>query len=83
MSYIEAAQKVLALYQHPLTTREIVEEALRLGLIDPRGITPHVTMAARLYEEVRKHPEGPIVRAHEPGGTRARRGSVRWALREP
>jgi hypothetical protein len=79
--YLGAALAVLAAADRPLTAHEILTEALRRGLLHPRGRTPEATLTARLYTYVRDHPAGPLWRVYEPGRTRARRGSVRWALR--
>lgn len=82
MTYREAVLHVLRSARHPLTTREITDQALEKGLINPRGKTPHQTMQARLYTWVRTDPE--LVKLESPGrGGRAKRGSVRWALRKP
>jgi hypothetical protein len=80
-SYLNAALRILADQRSPLTAREIAAEAIRRGLLRPAGQTPEASMSARLYIYVRDHPDGPLVRVHEPGPARARRGSVRWALR--
>ncbi len=82
-NYLAAALSVLASTGSPMTAREITEEALRRGLIQSVGKTPKATMSARLYVEVRDNPHGGLVRLAEPGPTpaRARRGSVRWAIR--
>jgi hypothetical protein len=45
------------------------------------GKTPAASLTARLYLYVRDHPDGLVVRVAEPGKARARRGSVRWAVR--
>jgi hypothetical protein len=77
-----AAILVLRRHRRPLTSREITQDALALGLIKTKGRTPQATMAARLYVGVRDHPEGPLVKLSDPGTNRARRGSVKWALRD-
>lgn len=83
MSFVEAAEAVLRMCGRPMTAREITEEAVKHGLLESSGRTPHVTMNARLYT-VSKSPEAPIARLSEPGrrgtGTAAP-GTVRWALR--
>ena len=66
-----------------MTAREIIDEAVRRGLLRPAGKTPEATLTAQLYLHVRDAPAPRLTRLHEPGPTRARRGSVRWALREP
>ncbi|MBA2450192.1 MAG: winged helix-turn-helix domain-containing protein [Chloroflexi bacterium] len=81
-SYLDAAVAVLEAIGRPLTAREITDEALRRGLIRPAGKTPEATMTARLYVHARDDPTPRVVRLAEPGPTRARRNSVRWALAE-
>jgi hypothetical protein len=80
-SFLAAAQAVLQASGRPMTSQEITEEALGRSLIETAGKTPQKTMDAQLYTHA-KRPEAPIVRVYEPGEQRARRGSVRWALRE-
>ena len=79
MTYYEAAIQVLRSARDPLTTREITDRAIEIGLITPTGKTPHATMAAELYLRVRNDPE--LVKIEDPGPYRAKQGSVRWALR--
>jgi hypothetical protein len=81
-TYLGAALAILAKVGHPMTTREITEEALREGLIMPRGKTPLQSMASRLYTEISRNPNTCLIRLAEEGPTRARRGSVRWAVRD-
>lgn len=80
-NYLHAAETVLAEAREPMTADALTAEAIRRGLIQPHGKTPIATMSARLYVEVRENPEARTVRVDDPGPTRARRGSVRWALR--
>jgi hypothetical protein len=82
MSYLEAALTVLERAGRPLTTREVTEEALRQDLLASVGKTPKATMSAELYLLLRSDPHGRLVRLAEPGPTRARRGGVRWTLRD-
>jgi hypothetical protein len=79
MTYYEAALQVLRSARHPLTTREITDQAIKRGLITTHGKTPHVTMGSKLYVNVRRDPV--LVKLQAPGNTRAKRGSVRWTLR--
>ena len=81
-TYLDVALHVLATADRPLTTREILTEALEFGLLRPVGKTPAATLSAALYGYTRDHPDGPLVRLQTPGPARARRGSVRWAFRE-
>jgi len=78
--YIDSARAVLHRTRRALTAREIVEAALSAGLLHPGGKTPEATMSAALYTHIREVPGSEIVRVHEPGVSRARRGSVRWTL---
>jgi hypothetical protein len=79
-SYLDAAVSVLQSAGRPMTAREITAEAIRRGLIQPAGKTPQATLTAQLYVHVRDAASPRVVRLHEAGPTRARRGSVRWAL---
>lgn len=81
-SYLSAAVQVLRDAAKPLTAAEITDEALRRGLISPAGKTPRSTMSAQLYVAVRDNPDVPVQRLFEPGTGRARRDSVRWAVRD-
>jgi HB1/ASXL restriction endonuclease-like protein with HTH domain len=81
MTYVQAALEVLRSSPRPLSTEEITKQALEQGFIDPeRGKTPHKSMAAALYKVFNS--EGSIVKIGTPGKERARRGSVRWTVRE-
>jgi hypothetical protein len=82
-TYLEAALEVLGDAKHPLSTREILEEALRRGLIRPAGKTPEATLSAELYRHIHQEGSRRLRRVFEPGGNRARRGSVKWALNTP
>ena len=79
MTYYDAALQVLRSAQHPLGTRQITDRALEMGLITPRGKTPHATMDAVLCRKLGKDPE--LVKLETTGDRRAERGSVRWTLR--
>jgi HB1, ASXL, restriction endonuclease HTH domain len=79
MTYYEAALQVLRSAGHPMSTREITDQAIAEGLISPRGKTPYATMAARLYLRFRNDSE--LVKLATPGNGRAKRDSVRWTLR--
>lgn len=79
MTYYQAALQVLKTAGGPLTTREITTLAIERGLISPKGKTPNATMSAQLYLEVTKDRQ--LVKIDTPGNGRAKRGSVRWALR--
>jgi hypothetical protein len=76
MTYYEAALRVLKFVGHPLTAREITDQAIEAGLIAPAGKTPYATMSAALYMRVRSDLE--LLKMEDPGNRRAKRGSVRW-----
>ena len=80
-SYLDAAVSVLESCKRPMNVREIVAEAIRRGILRPAGKTPEATMSAALYMSVNKDSRARVVRLHEPGPKRARRGTVRWTLR--
>jgi hypothetical protein len=80
--YLNSARAVLQAARRPMTTQEITAEATRLGLLRPAGKTPEATMSAALYIHTRDVPTAAIVRLHDAGPTRARRGSARWVWRE-
>ncbi len=80
MTYYKAAIEVLRSASHPLTTREITERAIEAGLITPRGKTPNATMAAALYTHGAH--DADLAKLEAPGNGRAKRGSVRWTLRD-
>jgi hypothetical protein len=79
MRYYEAAIEVLKAAKRPLTVREITDQAIKRGLIRPKGKTPAATMSAVLYVRLRNHPD--LVKLEDQGNKRAVRGSVRWTLR--
>jgi hypothetical protein len=79
MTYYDAALEVLKSVRRPLTAREITDEAIVRGLITPVGKTPLATMKAELYHRVRSDPD--LVKIQDLADGRAKRNSVRWALR--
>lgn len=81
MTYLESAAAVLAAGR-VMTAQEITHEAMDRGLVRPTTKTPVATMSAALYVDVLRNPATRFVRLHEPGENRAKRSSVRWALRE-
>ena len=62
-----------------MTTRELIDAALRRGLIRTTSKTPEKTMKAQLYTQAKKA-GAPIVRVSESSAQRAPRGSLWWAL---
>ncbi len=91
MTYFEAAVTILQECNRPMTAREIMNEVIRRGLLTPSGKTPLYTLSSALYTSMQANPDGPLVRLSDQGpfpryrsnkeGARARRGSVRWALK--
>lgn len=80
MTYFEAALQILRSAQKPLTTREITERALERGLIVSHGKTPIATMGAVLYG--RLGTDNQLVKTEDRGPARAKRGTVRWTIRD-
>jgi hypothetical protein len=63
-----------------MTAEEITAEALQRGLLTPTGKIPVKSMEAVLYghADYARYPE----RVCETSGQRAKRGTVRWRMRE-
>ncbi len=80
MTFYEAALQILKSSRQPLTSQEITRRALELALVTSRGKTPAATMAAVLYRQLSSDPQ--LVKIEDHGPTRAKRGTVRWTLRE-
>ena len=80
MTYIEAAFTVLRSARRPLSTAEVFAAAIEAGLIVPTGKTPRETMSAALYVRAKSDPL--LVKLETPSRGRAKRGSVRWTLRD-
>jgi hypothetical protein len=81
MTFYEAALQILKSSREPLASEEITERALARGLIVSRGKTPVATMDAELYRHLGTDPE--LVKTEDRGPARAKRGTVRWTIREP
>ncbi len=81
ITYVQAALRVLEESKRPMTGREILDEASVKCLIVPGGKTPAATLISKLYTLMKSDSSSPIVKLSEPGNRRARRGSVRWALK--
>ena len=75
-SFLDGALKVMS-RRRPMTAAEILDKALRRGLITTQGRTPLRTLEGALYTE-EKQPDSRVKRVFEPGRTRARRNTVRW-----
>jgi hypothetical protein len=80
MTYYEAALQILRFARHPLTTREITDQALERGLITASSKTPVKSMEATLYTRARNDPK--LIKIEDPGNGQAKKGSVHWALRQ-
>ena len=80
MTYYEAAIQVLRSAGRPLSAQEITNEAVERGLLPPGRKTPDASMRAMLYTSI-AHKDSKLIKFEEPGGTRAKRGSVCWTLR--
>ena len=62
MTFTEAAQEVLRLAGKPLHFKDITQMAIEKNLLSHVGKTPDVTMGARLSLQLKKDPDGPLVR---------------------
>jgi hypothetical protein len=80
-SFLDAAATILKRARDPLTHQEITDRALASALLHSVGKTPERTMSAALYMDVLHNPKSRFRRIAEAGPTRARRNSVKWALR--
>jgi hypothetical protein len=78
MTYYQAAMAVLGSSKKPLSTRELLDRVIELGLVESTGQTPEATLSAALYRHAMKDPV--LRRVFVPGSMRAKRGSVRWTL---
>jgi hypothetical protein len=54
MNFEEAAYQILKKIKKPLSAREITDIALRAKMIISDGKTPHATMGARIYTDIKK-----------------------------
>jgi hypothetical protein len=66
MTFTEAAAEVLRLAGKPLHFKDITQAAIEKNLLSHVGKTPDVTMGARLSLQIKKEPDGAIVRV-KPG----------------
>lgn len=66
MTFTEAAAEVLRIAGKPLHFKDITQMAIERNLLSHVGKTPDVTMGARLSLQIKKEPDGPIVRV-KPG----------------
>src|SRR3954463_5025735 len=66
MTFTEAAAEVLRLAGKPLHFKDITNLAIEKNLLSHVGKTPDVTMGARLSLQIKKEPDGEIVRV-KPG----------------
>jgi len=66
MTFTEAAAEVLRLAGKPLHFKDITQMAIEKNLLSHVGKTPDVTMGARLSLQIKKEPDGEIIRV-KPG----------------
>jgi hypothetical protein len=66
MTFTEAAAEVLRIAGKPLHFKDITQLAIERNLLSHVGKTPDVTMGARLSLQIKKEPDGAIVRV-KPG----------------
>jgi len=80
VSFLAAAREILREAKEPMTSKELIAQAIKRGLVSSNGRTPDATMAARLYTFVLRNPAADIrkLSKKKKGNQRAKRGSVRW-----
>jgi hypothetical protein len=66
MTFTEAAAEVLRIAGKPLHFKDITQMAIERNLLSHVGKTPDVTMGARLSLQIKKEPDGELVRV-KPG----------------
>ncbi len=54
ISFKEAAKKILASSEGPMSPKEILEAVMQEGMIATEGRTPEATMAAQLYVDIKR-----------------------------
>lgn len=60
MQFITAAEIILRKFGKPLKVNDILDQAIKEGLIKSKGKTPENTMRARLSEHIREHKDQSI-----------------------
>jgi hypothetical protein len=69
LSKVEAAYKILKAAKKPLNTHEIIEKALKRGLVSTVGKTPADTLRVDIYQENKRREKKKIdKRFNEIGG---------------
>ncbi len=68
-SKVEAAYRILKAEKKPLSTKDIIEKALKQGIISTKGKTPADTLRADIYQENKRREKREIdKRFNELGG---------------
>ncbi len=68
-SKVEAAYRILKAAKKPLSTKDIIEKALKQGIISTKGKTPADTLRADIYQENKRRGKRKIdKRFNELGG---------------
>lgn len=68
-SKVEAAYRILKAAKKPLSTKDIIERALKQGIISTKGKTPADTLRADIYQENKRREKRKIdKRFNELGG---------------
>lgn len=75
--FLAAAIQVLRAADHPLTTREITDEAVRLQLLPTSSKTPRNSMAALLSKVSRR---SPMIERVSTDANQSGSGTARWRL---
>jgi restriction system protein len=81
VNFLDAAATILKRAKEPLTSKEITDRAIASAVLRSTGKTPDRTMTARLYLDTLHNPASRFRRIAQAGRIRAKRGSVKWALK--
>jgi hypothetical protein len=81
-TYPDAAIAVLEDVGHPMSTQQLLEEAIRRDLVQSTGDGQGASFKTALYSHVKRHPDSKIVKLSEKGPTGKRNGSIEFGLRD-
>lgn len=62
LSKVEAAYKILKAAKKPLNTHEIIEKALKRGLVSTAGKTPADTLRVDIYQENKRREKRKLIK---------------------
>lgn len=64
LTFLKAAELVLRARAKPLSSKELVADAVALGLVTTKGLAPHKTMNARISEDIRGNSGSVFMRSY-------------------